>query len=1051
MPRSAFLQVFLSDPDGRPVSEAKVRLADAGDARDLEPTAPGVFAAADLRAGDYRLSVEPEVPDLEAQERDIVLNGGPNSAIVSLGGAGDMSYPSADGQIFFRGRDDALLLAVRDDEDSDADFARLLDEVGLTQLELKVTGARGEPIGNDFVLVDLPDGLGAAGQRIDLLVSLARRQRIEVIPGAVIQVGADRPPKGLTNRMVVRFGGEVEDVRARKILRELGLQVLRVVTYAGNGYLVERAGTPDYTILDIAAKLNEMPEVVYAEPQILEVIQGDAFTPNDPLYPQQTYLPLINADDAWDTPGIPAALRGGRPDVCIAVFDDKGVAPNHPDLTANLTDGASKMLTSFNFRTLTAQTVAGLGGDHGTEVAGIATANFDNALGIAGVAPNCRLIGARLPDPATGIEMADAFIWAAGFNTGNTTPGFPPVPTQPADVIVNAWGQDNAALSSALRDGLDFLTVYGRGGRGCVVTFSVGNLCYVPFTNVRRYAAYERTVAVGSSIGPNPTSPVNTLCPDPTGNDTNVTATTDTRAFYSPYGPELDIVAPSHTCYDRDSSAKIDPTTSTVRVGTGSLAGDYDAGFGGTSHSTPVVGGAAALVISANPSLNWIQVREILRTTAVRIDSANTDPTGQYVDNDGDGVAEFSQWYGYGRVNVGAAVAKALDGSLAADVVVRENLNDTGAVPSPGWHASSPDIWVRAANDPIPALAYGADPPHQNAVRGQDNFVFARLKNVGSSTASEVYLRAMICHYPGFEFRYPQEFIPSVRPGGAVPNPLVPGTYLIGEVRIDDLLAGEDRIVKMTWVEALVPPRSVVIGGTTVNWHPCLLLEASPHDGPVAAAGSAIDIRRLNNICQRNIGIDDPVSGDDMLYGLVAGVLSGGRARALVIDLSRYKARSEVLLRVAEPKLMEQLVAAVRQGAVETGLPPLGEEDGAGVRGRVGDLAIGARESIRFPAGALVQVELADRRRMELTLAPMTGLRLREALGGGSVSVTSFGGDTYLALQSGEVYELPLLAGEGQLFPLILGSPDGAEPGSEIRVTQRRSDGALSAGYTIRS
>ena len=50
----------------------------------------------------------------------------------------------------------------------------------------------------------------------------------------------------------------------------------------------------------------------------------------------------------------------------------------------------------------------------------------------------------------------------------------------------------------------------------------------------------------------------------------------------------------------------------------------------------------------------------MMQRTAVEIDFGNTDPIGQYVDNDGDGVAEFSQWYGHGRVDVAAAVQEAL-------------------------------------------------------------------------------------------------------------------------------------------------------------------------------------------------------------------------------------------------------------------------------------------------------------------------------------------------------------------------------------------------------
>jgi subtilisin family serine protease len=103
-------------------------------------------------------------------------------------------------------------------------------------------------------------------------------------------------------------------------------------------------------------------------------------------------------------------------------------------------------------------------------------------------------------------------------------------------------------------------------------------------------------------------------------------------------------------------------------VGTGAIDGcpgapvcnDYATSFGGTSHASPTIAGTAALVLSANPLLGWDEARDILRRTAVRIDFNNADPTGQYVDNDGDGAAEFSQWYGYGRVDVAAAAQEAL-------------------------------------------------------------------------------------------------------------------------------------------------------------------------------------------------------------------------------------------------------------------------------------------------------------------------------------------------------------------------------------------------------
>jgi subtilisin family serine protease len=128
--------------------------------------------------------------------------------------------------------------------------------------------------------------------------------------------------------------------------------------------------------------------------------------------------------------------------------------------------------------------------------------------------------------------------------------------------------------------------------------------------------------------------------------------------LYNPFGPEMDIVAPSHTSFDGNNS--VDPTTSTVRVGTGALNGDYDTSFGGTSHASPTIAGTAALILTANPLLAWDEVKEILQRTAVKIDFGNTHPTGQYIDTNADGVADLSQWYGAGRVDVAAATEEAL-------------------------------------------------------------------------------------------------------------------------------------------------------------------------------------------------------------------------------------------------------------------------------------------------------------------------------------------------------------------------------------------------------
>ena len=77
--------------------------------------------------------------------------------------------------------------------------------------------------------------------------------------------------------------------------------------------------------------------------------------------------------------------------------------------------------------------------------------------------------------------------------------------------------------------------------------------------------------------------------------------------------------------------------------------------------------GVGALVLSANPNLTWAEVRDILRETAVRIDTDNTDPFGIW--RDAEGIAynapgyarpHYSRWYGFGRIDAAAAVKMAI-------------------------------------------------------------------------------------------------------------------------------------------------------------------------------------------------------------------------------------------------------------------------------------------------------------------------------------------------------------------------------------------------------
>ena len=108
------------------------------------------------------------------------------------------------------------------------------------------------------------------------------------------------------------------------------------------------------------------------------------------------------------------------------------------------------------------------------------------------------------------------------------------------------------------------------------------------------------------------------------------TDSSDLRASFSSYGDYVDLAAPG------------------VSVYTTTMGGGY-ANASGTSFASPIVAGAAALMMSANSRITPADIDRLLKTTAVDL-----------------GTSGFDQYYGSGRVNAAAAVTAAKQ-MVAAD------------------------------------------------------------------------------------------------------------------------------------------------------------------------------------------------------------------------------------------------------------------------------------------------------------------------------------------------------------------------------------------------
>lgn len=129
---------------------------------------------------------------------------------------------------------------------------------------------------------------------------------------------------------------------------------------------------------DVVLRLMELPSAEYVEP---DTEYHWEFTPNDTLFPQESWAITDNLPDAW-------SIATGKSSVIVAVLDS-GVRADHPDLKGRLVPGYD----FFNNDTNTTDDVG-----HGTGVTGIIVANGNDGIGIAGAAWNVKVMPIKVGD-----------------------------------------------------------------------------------------------------------------------------------------------------------------------------------------------------------------------------------------------------------------------------------------------------------------------------------------------------------------------------------------------------------------------------------------------------------------------------------------------------------------------------------------------------------------------------------------------------------------------------------------------------------------------------
>jgi subtilisin family serine protease len=245
-------------------------------------------------------------------------------------------------------------------------------------------------------------------------------------------------------------------------------------------------------VRDAVARLEGQPGVAYAQPNY--VYHALAAAPNDTHFGHLWGLgatPGVGALPAWDR-----SLGAGQ---VIAVVDT-GVDLTHPDLVPNLWSGPGGVHghdfvdnddfpDDFNL--------------HGSHVAGTAAAVANNALGVAGVAPQAQIMGVRVLDaegggPSSAIANGIAFAANAGAGVINLSLGGP------------AGGGDQAmsdAITLAEARGAVVVAAAGNGGDDGVGDNNDAapvTPCNLPNANLICVAAVTKTGARSdfSNFGP---------------------------------------------------------------------------------------------------------------------------------------------------------------------------------------------------------------------------------------------------------------------------------------------------------------------------------------------------------------------------------------------------------------------------------------------------------------------------------------------------------------------------------------------------------------------
>ena len=368
----------------------------------------------------------------------------------------------------------------------------------------------------------------------------------------------------LPDEFTVQFRDDVTEERASELIDERGSRVVSKQRTPGYYTLAVPEGKG---LFETLRDWSELDEVLFAEPSEAGFNDALVYLPDDPHFGRlwglhntgQTVNGTagtgdadIDAAEAWD-------LQRGNPNVVVAVVDT-GADVNHPDLASNILPRGAE---DWDFADA-ADPVPDDADGHGTHVAGTVAA-VDNAVGVVGVAPGCRIMPLRV-NLTAGMNQnrADAINYVAAQAAANPGRRY---------VINCSWRMngDHAGVHNAIINAVN---------QNVVVCFAAGNANQNTDVTPQYPGVYPEVISVAA------------------------TDQRDRKASFSNFGANVDVSAPGVNIYS-------------------TFPDDTYTFLDGTSMASPHAAGLAALVWSRNPTLTNQQVRQTVENNCDNIDALN--------------------------------------------------------------------------------------------------------------------------------------------------------------------------------------------------------------------------------------------------------------------------------------------------------------------------------------------------------------------------------------------------------------------------------------------